>query len=194
MILSFTMFILNRFFSQIGIGFVTFLLNVYIVATIFAVEELRSVNFYPIGMQCSCDLITGIVSSWNALEALLKREPFNGYGLIYSGSLATRLRKYFESDFVNKLSTHEINYMVSGYCIMTIAVERYILICHPFRANKLLSKQNRWKFSIVVSLFVLLCILRETMCLRSVVYCPFFLSQGCRGKNSTFYGKLDFNF
>ena len=133
-------------------------------------------------MQCSCDLLTGIVSSWNALQTLLRRQSFSGSGLIYSGSLASWLRsiKYFDNDLLTLIVTHEVNYMMSGYCILIIAVERYILVCHPFRANQLLSKQNRWKFSTVLTLFVLLCIIRETLCLRSLQYCLFFLSQGCR--------------
>ena len=64
----------------------------------------------------------------------------------------------------------ELNLFSTGYCVLALAMERFILVCLPFRAEKLLTKNNRVFASIALSLLLLFITVYNQLCSR--LYSP----------------------
>ena len=140
-------------------------MNVYIISAIFADENLRSVDFYPIGLQSFCDVIVGITTLWrNANELSFYAENGN----IGNEYVKTRglMASYFRYSTAIQPGNHLVgmlgyfigkrfNIYSTGYCVLAIAIERFILVCHPFKVNTLLTKTKRKIVALLLTVFIL---------------------------------------
>ena len=155
---------------QVFTGLSTCFLNFYIVVAIFIENELRCINMYPIGLQASCDILTGLAFAHESfLRILIHTESFS---YAYTGSLAEwfRSNSFFHPDYYSNFSVglrfcrDKLNYYSTGYCIALIAIERYVIVCKPFKVNEILTTRNKYLSVFFLNLLLVASSTREILC------------------------------
>ena len=163
---------------------------------IFYQKELRSIKFYPVGLQAFFDILIGYNVFDHSLGMLLMRYSINEeneWVNRYDGKVANFLRsfQYKKADFLyehvyraNEILGFiytDVNLITTGYCVLVIAIERYIMVCHPFRAKQIITKTSRVITCIILTLFLLGYVIRS-------FYCSYILNMW----SSSWYHKMDF--
>ena len=125
---------------------------------------------YPIWLQASCDILTGLAFAHESfLRILLHRES---YLYVYTGSIAEWFRSncFFQPDYYSHFSAglrfcrDKLNYYSTGYCIALIAIERYVIVCKPFKVNEILTTRNKYLSIIFLNVLLIASSTREILC------------------------------
>ena len=145
------------------IGVLSVLLNVYLLVAILTEKELRTINLYPIAVQVICDIYTSLTFIHLSFQIILmQRLDVESRDYTLTGKIWDWLRSnsYVNPDYFTELSLwkyflifgqNKINYYTTSLCMLTIAIERYILICNPYAAKRILTKRNRRFLALVLS-------------------------------------------
>ena len=163
---------------------------------IFYEKELRSIKYYPVGLQAFCDILIGYRVFDYSLYVLLIRYSINEeneWKYTYNGKVAELMRSfqykkeeflyehaYTASEFLSFVYS-DLNLITTGYCVLVIAIERYIMVCHPFRAKQIITKTSRIISCVFLTIFLLGYVIRS-----------FYCSNILKMWSSSWYYKLDF--
>ena len=154
------------FFFKVLSGFLTCILNLYLLLAILVEKKLRSLAFFPIALQAFCDILVGQSVSRHSLADVTDgyvTKSEDGSWIFrnpYAGTIEHTVHKMIfpsETVFGKSLSNflnNEFNLFSTPYCILVIAVERYVMVCWPFRSKKLLTTRNRFFIGVFLTLFV----------------------------------------
>ena len=131
-----------------------------------SVRELRSVSLYPVALQAFCDILVAQQVTKSTLY-----EIFRGYSTVeekdgewnhhtpypewFSRFILDIMRG--KNDYVSARSLFlgtELNLYATAYSILVLAVERYLLVCHPFKAKSFLTKPVKITVCVLLTLFV----------------------------------------
>ena len=128
-----------------------FILNMYLLACLFFVAELRKVNFLLVGWQAVCDLFS--VSIGDSLSYVLGYSAWwirvqQDYSLL-------RIIGEFIHCHLNGLS-QIVNEYSTCFALLFFAMERFIIIVYPFTAKTLLTRNFYLISFVAIVLFDLL--------------------------------------
>ena len=139
-------------------------------------NQLRKIELYPIAIQAFCDILTALAFFHGSFQVILtQRTDINSREFVLSGDFWNSLRAmYFFNPGLSGTNNYwrdllafaqsKLNYYSTSFCMVVIALERYILICQPFAANTFLAKRNRIKVAITLTTFIVIVSLHHFFC------------------------------
>ena len=139
----------------------------YFLLCIAFYNELKDIKYYPIGLQAFFDLLLcGFsLSWWNFVQLLFDTKSITNYQffaeikqwLESTPKLGTK-DMYFEFCFPEFLVIVANDYSTCP-CILYMAFERFIMVCHPHKAIEWFSNWKRKLYCALLTAFLLLMVI-----------------------------------
>ena len=167
---------------KVSTGVTAALMNAYLLGAITLEKELRTVNKYPIAVQALCDTCTALSFTHKSLQIILmQRISYDSAKFIHDGTIGDWLRSnsFFNPNCLGscrfwgdllRFGRSRLNYYSTGFCMIAIALERYILICRPFSAKRLLTKHKRRFIAVLLTGSIISVSLHHFFCVWGYVF------------------------
>ena len=152
------------------------IVNIHLLTAIVSEKQLRKIELYPIGIQAFCDILTALALFHGSSQVILtQRTDFNSPEFVLSGNFWNSLRAmYFFNPGLSGTNNYwrdllffaqsKLNYYSTSFCMVVIALERYILICQPFAAKTILTKRNRIKLAVTLTISIVIASVHHFFC------------------------------
>ena len=126
--------------------------NVYFVASIIFSKRLRRLDMYPVAFQAFCDILIG--------QSLFRQKIAEIRDETGGTTLARPLMIQFANHcgafkVIDEFLVRKLSVYSTGFCLLVIAIDRYIQVCHPFDSSRILSPRNRKVLAALLTTFVL---------------------------------------